>query len=541
MKTIKQNKLTIEKCDFLVIGAGLAGLYTAQFLKDQGNVHLITKGTLRDSNSYLAQGGIAAALNPGDSVKSHYDDTLKAGNFLNNPEHTQILVTQGKTQVQELMKLGVSFDKNSHGRLHFTREGAHSFDRILHGAGDSTGQVICDRLIQLLAASPQVTVMENTPAISLLTDQKRCFGAIAWNNDLNHPIAFIARQIILATGGLTGIFALSTANCTITGDGMIMAKKAGAQLSNLQFVQFHPTALALSEANSFLISEALRGEGAYLANVNQERFMEKYHPLLELAPRDIVSRAIWQEMIETDTGHVYLDTSHLDSKKLAARFPKIFSTCLKFGLTLGHDLIPVKPAAHYSIGGVVTNSSGETGITNLYAVGEVAFTGVHGSNRLASNSLLECLVFSRRSAMKILREKNYKHPIDKREKYFVSLAREKADQLSKTNQEHVSLNLDKVFANVAATVSQIVYDNLGIVRSEENLLAAANRLSQLLLTVNTLKLSPINYHRLANMINLTLELTKHALTYPRNTGCHYLISRNNKGVVKLCQELLINQ
>jgi L-aspartate oxidase len=530
MLTKTNPKMTIEKGDFLVIGAGLASLYLAQFLKDQGKVHLITKGTLRDSNSYLAQGGIAAALNPDDSVKSHYDDTLKAGNFLNNPAHTQILVAQGKNQVLELIKLGVNFDQDSQGRLHLAREGAHSYPRVLHGSGDSTGQVICDKLTQLLLASPQVTIFENTPAISLLTEKKRCFGAIAWNNDLKSPVAFIASHIILATGGLTGIFTLSTANPTITGDGLMIAKKAGAQLDNLQFIQFHPTALALTDANGFLISEALRGEGAYLVNVKQERFMEKYHPMLELAPRDVVSRAIWQEMTETGAGHVYLATSHLDSNKLAVRFPKIFNTCLEHGLTLGRDLTPVKPAAHYSIGGVVTNSHGETGIAGLYAVGEVAFTGVHGSNRLASNSLLECLVFSSRAARKILRETTDNHSMVGREKDFVSLAEEKACQLSLTTPAPVSLDQDKVFSKVVTKVSQIVYDNLGIVRSGENLLAAATSLSKLLLTINSLKLSSVYHHRLVNIITLALELTNHALTYPRNTGCHYLIS-NHKGVV----------
>ncbi|MBS4026265.1 MAG: L-aspartate oxidase [Clostridia bacterium] len=532
MLTKTNPNMTIEKCDFLVIGAGLAGLYLAQFLKDQGKVHLITKGSLKDSNSYLAQGGIAVALNPGDSVKSHYEDTLKAGNFLNNPEHTQILVAQGKNQVLELIKLGVNFDQDSHGRLHFAREGAHSYNRILHGSGDSTGQVICEKLTQLLIASPKITIFENTPAISLLTEKKRCFGAIAWNNALNSPIAFLARHIILATGGLTGIFTLSTANPTITGDGLMLAKKAGTQLDNLQFVQFHPTALALPSANGFLISEALRGEGAYLVNAKQERFMEKYHPMLELAPRDVVSRAIWQEMTEADADHVYLATSHLDSNKLAARFPKIFNTCLEHGLTLGRDLIPVKPAAHYSIGGVATNSHGETGIASLYAVGEAAFTGVHGSNRLASNSLLECLVFSSRAAMRILQETSDKHSMVGGEKYTVNLAEEKAFQLGLTTPAPVSLDQDKVFSKIVTNVSQIVYDNLGIVRSGENLVAAANSLSKLLMISNSLKLSPVYHHRLVNIITLALELTNHALTYPRNTGCHYLISgSNHKGVV----------
>jgi L-aspartate oxidase len=385
--------------DFLVIGAGVAGLRAAIELAPAGRVLVVAKDTLEESSSEYAQGGIAVALSDDDEVELHEQDTLYAGDGLCDREAVRTLVEEGPGAIQELIEWGAEFDRVG-SKLSFTREGAHSRNRILHAHGDSTGREIARTLYQKAASLPNVTFRSFAACADLLlTDNGAICGAVVFYAQTREMIPIRARAVLLATGGLGHVF-LNTTNPDIaTGDGVAMAYRAGAEVADLEFVQFHPTALHLKGAPRFLLSEALRGEGARLINVAGERFMERYHPLLELAPRDVVARAIVAEMARTGTEHVWLDLSHRGPEFICGRFPRIHQTCLRYGINLGSLPAPVAPAAHYSMGGVRTDLEGRTALPGLFAAGEVAATGVHGANRLASNSLLEGVVFGARAGL----------------------------------------------------------------------------------------------------------------------------------------------
>jgi L-aspartate oxidase len=381
------------RTDVLVLGAGLAGLYAALEAARRGaDVVLATKGSLQASNSYMAQGGVAAVVAADDSFAEHAADTIAAGRGLCDPAAVDVLVAEGPSRIASLEGLGVRFDRDPAGAYRLGREGGHGRRRILHADGAATGAAIAGALIAQVRAEPRIRVLEHTAALALAGDAEACPGAWLLGHDELRPAS--ARMTLLATGGACALFHRTTNPPGATGDGIALAYRAGAALRDMEFVQFHPTALA-GGGRAFLISEAVRGEGAHLVDASGLRFMLDVHPDAELAPRDVVTRAI--EALMAAGGEVWLDLRHLDRDHVLGRFPNLAAGCRRGGLDLATDLIPVAPAAHYLMGGVATDLDGATSIAGLYAVGECAATGVHGANRLASNSLLECFVFSQRA------------------------------------------------------------------------------------------------------------------------------------------------
>ncbi len=387
--------LPIYNTDYVIVGSGIAGFFTALLAGRLGaGVTVLTKQSILDSNTDKAQGGIAAVMNSDDSPEFHYQDTLRAGAGLCDQGAVRILVNEGPRRVLQLMDMGARFDVEG-DRLALTREGAHSCRRILHASGDATGAEIQRVLNEQALAEQNIQVLERHIAVDLLVNDNVCYGVLAYDCETCRLKVFRSRAVVLATGGLGQLYEHSTNPGVATGDGIAMAYRAGAEVMDMEFLQFHPTVLNLPGAPRFLISEAVRGEGAYLRNGRGERFMPGYHDLAELAPRDIVVRAILQEIHKGSEG-IFLDLSHLDTDLVLRRFPNINRTCLSYGLDITRDLVPVAPAAHYMMGGVKTNYFGETSVERLYACGEVACQGVHGANRLASNSLLDGLVYGGR-------------------------------------------------------------------------------------------------------------------------------------------------
>jgi L-aspartate oxidase len=403
--------------DFLVMGAGVAGLRAAVELAPHADVLVVTKESLGESNTHYAQGGIAVAMEGDEDVALHLEDTIKAGDGIVCRPAAEALVSEGPIRVAELIEWGAKFDAEA-GELLRTREGAHSLPRILHSSGDATGAEISRSLVAFARAHKRIRFAEWTMVTGLVTSGARVIAA-----DLapagpaashSKPQRISARAVLIAAGGAGQVYSDTTNPAVATGDGIALAARAGAELADMEFYQFHPTALSLPGAPRFLLSEALRGEGAYLRNDKGERFMERYHSLLELAPRDVVARAIAREGIGEDSSlhPVYLDMRHIRGFELHQRFPGISAVLASFGLDLARDLIPVRPAAHYLMGGIRTDLSGRTSVGCLYAAGEAACTGVHGANRLASNSLLEGLVFGARAAHSMLNDDLSLMPID---------------------------------------------------------------------------------------------------------------------------------
>ncbi len=397
---------SIERTDFIVLGAGIAGLRAAIELARRGRVLVFAKGRLDDSATRKAQGGIAVALGEDDSLELHEQDTLAAGAGLCDPAAVRLLVSAGPAAVRELLAWGARFDRGAAG-LERTREAAHSRARILHARGDSTGREIGRALLAYARTLPNLRWRPRMHCLRLLVggdgSARRCHGAEFLDLRRGRIRRWRARAVLVSTGGLGQLFADTTNPDLATGDGPVLAGRAGAELADLEMVQFHPTVLALADAPRFLLSEALRGEGAILRNAAGERFMPRYHPLAELAPRDIVARAVAAEA-DAAAAVCWLDITHLPAARLARRFPGIQAALRGYGLNLAHDWIPIRPAAHYAMGGIRTDLDGRSSVEGCFAAGEAACTGVHGANRLASNSLLEGLVFGRRAAIAMLSE-----------------------------------------------------------------------------------------------------------------------------------------
>ncbi|MFB8378225.1 L-aspartate oxidase [Paenibacillus taichungensis] len=388
------SALPMVETDVLVIGSGIAGLFTAIKASERRSVLMITKKSLLESNTRYAQGGIAAVIAEDDSPAYHLQDTLVAGAGLCRSEAVEALVNEGPDGVKELIRLGTLFDLEN-GELALTQEGAHSHRRILHANGDATGYEIVRALAAQANEHPGIEVWDEHFVIDLITEQGECVGALVQKAD-GSQVFVKAEATVLCSGGAGQLYRYTTNPEVATADGVAMAYRAGAVVRDMEFIQFHPTSLCYPGAPRFLVSEAVRGEGAYLRNVKGERFMERYHAQLELAPRDIVARAIVSEMESTNSTFVYLDITHEPAEMIKHRFPTIYETCMRYGLDMTTDWIPVAPAAHYMMGGVKTDLSGESSIGRLFACGEVSSTGVHGANRLASNSLSEAIVFGRR-------------------------------------------------------------------------------------------------------------------------------------------------
>jgi L-aspartate oxidase len=382
--------------DFLVVGAGVAGLRAAIELAQAGEVLVIAKNTLHESSSEYAQGGIAVALSDDDEVDLHEQDTMAAGDGLCDRNAVHALVEEGPAAIQQLIEWGAAFDREG-AKLSFTQEGAHSRRRILHAHGDSTGREIALTLYRKASSLPNIHFQSYAAITDLLVQEGSVSGAVVYDEYAGESHAIAARAVLLATGGLGRVYLETTNPDVATGDGVAMAWRAGAEIGDIEFVQFHPTALHVDGAPRFLLSEALRGEGAHLINAREERFMQRYHRMEELAPRDVVARAIVAEMRATGAPHVFLDLRHRGAHFIRERFPRIYETCLRYGVDLATQPAPVHPAAHYAMGGVRTDLDGRASLPGLFAAGETACTGVHGANRLASNSLLEGVVFGARA------------------------------------------------------------------------------------------------------------------------------------------------
>ncbi|MEC7929475.1 MAG: L-aspartate oxidase [Pseudomonadota bacterium] len=444
------------KTDVLIIGSGAAGMTAAIELSNQFNITLITKNSLVDSSTWYAQGGIAAVIDSNDSIEEHLRDTLIAGDGLCDENAVRQCVSHGKEAIEWLSSLGTNFTTDkSRENLHLTQEGGHSKRRVVH-AEDATGREVSSSLSEMVKRSKTIEVLENHICVDLITRKEKCIGAYVLDIDSNTVKAFSSGAVILATGGASKVYLYTSNPDGSSGDGIGLAWRAGCKVENLEFNQFHPTCLFHPEAKSFLISEALRGEGAFLVNHNKEKFMEKYDARLELAPRDVVARSIDKEMKISGADNVFLDISHKNSDEIKEHFPNIYSECLRFGYDLTAEPIPVVPAAHYTCGGVKVDLNSKTNIDNLYAIGEVSSTGLHGANRMASNSLLECVVFAKKASDHIC--KNFKNHNQEIQEWDISKVTE--------TQEGVIIrhNWDDI--------RRLMWDYVGIVRSN-NLLKRA--------------------------------------------------------------------
>lgn len=512
--------------DILVLGSGSAGLFYALHVARNSKlkVLIITKKDRSESNTNYAQGGIAGVVNTADSFKAHINDTLIAGAGLCHEDAVRVLVEEGPERIKELIALGAEFTRDKKGELHLGKEGGHSAHRIIH-AHDLTGKEVERSLLAAIAKQKNITLLEDHFAIELLTQRHQkikpknvleleCYGAYVLDENKRKVIVVRARKaVMLATGGAGQVYIHTTNPLIATGDGVAMAYRAGAKIGNMEFVQFHPTTLYTEGAHSFLVSEAVRGAGGILTNLDGERFMKRYDKKrLELAPRDIVARAIDAELKTRGDQHVWLDISHL-GKKAKEEFPNIYSTCLRFGIDITKAPIPVVPAAHYSCGGVVTDLEGRTNITNLYACGEVAMTGVHGANRLASNSLLEALVFSTRAAVELL-----KSTVNSKTK-DVSI-REWDDSGTENAEEWVVIEHDR------HEIQQMMWDLVGIVRSDYRLKRAERRLKLIKKEIKeyygkTKVTMPLL--ELRNIAEVALIIVRSALKRKESRGLHYTI------------------
>ena len=460
--------------DFLVIGSGIAGLSFALKVAENKTVSLITKRELRETSTNYAQGGIASVFSDEDSFASHAEDTMVAGAYLSHRDIVDLVVEGGPEAVNDLIALGTSFTRNSTGEYDLTREGGHSFRRILH-ASDITGREIERALAEAAQQHPNITIYEYHSAIDLITEAKtlqrrlptnRCLGAYVLNSKNNEVLTFGAQVTILATGGAGKVYKYTCNPDIASGDGVAIAYRAGAAIANMEFMQFHPTTLFHPHAKSFLISEAVRGEGAILKRADGTAFMEKYHKLKDLAPRDIVARAIDNEMKTNGDDCVYLDIAHKGAEYIKDRFPNIYETLMEYGIDMAKQPIPVVPAAHYLCGGIQVDSYGQTEVNNLFAIGEVACTGLHGANRLASNSLLEGVVFGNRAAQRSLENIQDTLPT------FPTIKPWDSGNATNSDEEVVvTHNWDEI--------RLCMWNYVGIVRSDKRLIRALRRITMI--------------------------------------------------------------
>jgi L-aspartate oxidase len=508
--------------DVLIIGSGAAGLSLALHLDRHLKIAVISKRELEESNTYYAQGGISAVLDEEDSIASHVKDTLNAGVGLCDEKIVQQVVEHGPMNIDWLLKGGVNFTRDdtssSSSGYHLTREGGHSHRRVIHAA-DATGKEVESTLQAQVLAQPNIDVFEHHIAIDLITSersqiklQKRCYGAYILDHKNNHVETFRARFVILATGGASKVYQYTSNPDVATGDGIAMAWRAGCRVANMEFIQFHPTCLYHPEAKSFLISEAVRGEGGQLKLPDGSRFMHRFDQREELAPRDIVARAIDHEMKRIGADCLYLDISHKSSDFIQEHFPTIYHRCLDFGIDMTKQPIPVVPAAHYTCGGVVADEHAQTDIAGLYVIGESAYTGLHGANRMASNSLLECLVFANLAAQDI-------HTLDAETPEPPMLTPWDESRVTEPDEEVVvSHNWDEL--------RHFMWDYVGIVRSNKRLMRASRRIDLLRREIveyySNFRVS-IDLLELRNLVDVADMIIRSAQSRRESRGLHYTI------------------
>ena len=493
------------QADFLVIGSGVAGLRAASELSRSGRVMVLTKGHPLQSSSIYAQGGVAVAMSEEDDVAIHFTDTIKAGHGLCRKEAVRMLVEEGPARIQELIRWGAKFDKIG-GKLAFAREAAHSRSRILRARGDATGNEMMRVLIAEVNRQKQIQRLDHHFTVDLVVENGRCCGAAVLDEASGRQFVLPACAIVLTTGGAGQIYARTTNPPNATGDGVAMALRAGAVLQDMEFVQFHPTALYLPSSPSFLLSEAMRGEGAQLRNNKGALFMQRYHPMGALAPRDIVSRAILAEMAATKARHVYLDVTHLGTEFLKRRFPTIYATCLRYDIDITEEWIPVSPSAHYMMGGVWTDLNGATTVPGLFAAGEVACSGVHGANRLASNSLLEGLVFGARAAA-------------------AAVAFAEGQEISKLTAQDTALRAGPFGIledeeKLRSSLRRTMWGQVGVIRSGESLVRACAQLSRWAQLV-ALPFATRAALEIKNMVQVAQCVAEAALWRENSVGAHY--------------------
>ncbi|MBS4537623.1 L-aspartate oxidase [Clostridium sp. D2Q-11] len=495
----------IRQPDIVVIGSGISGLYTAINIDNSLNVLVLSKGTIENTNSILAQGGIAACLNKEHDFKLYTNDTIVAGSKRNNMDALKTMILESKNNIDILIDLGVEFDKYKNNELKTTLEGGHSSRRILHAGGDATGKEVIYALRNKIENKSNIDLLHNSMVIDIKKESNYFSLELITNDKF---IKLTTSAVVIATGGIGGIYKNSTNPRIATGDGIALAYRLGCELDDLEYIQFHPTAFYSEEVGEkFLISEAVRGEGAYLRNSNGERFMLDIHSRAELAPRDIVSRGIFNEMKKNNISHVFLDITHKDKNYLINRFPTIYNKCLAEGIDMAKDFIPVVPVEHYFIGGIKTDVEGKTNVKGIYACGECANTGVHGANRLASNSLLECIVFG----MKVANHLNLNFN-------RVPLSKSISVKNIKENIEDYEVETTK--NNIRETMDKYV----GIMRSKNNLYKAKDTIKEILNEVKKTNIKNKEYKELENMALIADLIVKSCINNKESIGCHYRIN-----------------
>jgi L-aspartate oxidase len=517
--------------DVVIVGSGAAGLSTALHLPTSTSVAILAKNNFEQYSSYFAQGGISAVLEPDDSVELHTEDTMIAGAGLCDEEVVSFTAAAGKQSIQWLSDLGMPFTRDrqeiSDSGLHLTREGGHSKRRVAHAA-DATGKALQQTLNAHVHEHSNITIFNQHIAIDLICTQGQCQGLYALNRDDQHVDVFSAQKIVLATGGASKVYLYTSNPDGSTGDGIAMAWRAGARVANMEFIQFHPTCLYHPEAKSFLITEAIRGEGGLLCLPNGERFMHRFDERAELAPRDIVARAIDYEMKRLGIDCVYLDISHKSRGFIKSHFPTIYQRCLKFDIDITNQPIPVVPAAHYTCGGIMIDTNGQTDVENLYAAGEVTYSGLHGANRMASNSLLECLVFARSSAAHI------SHSLSTT---FRHHALPYWDESQVTDSDE-----DIVVAHNWDELRRYMWDYVGIVRTNKRLERALNRTQLLKREINeyygNYKVSP-DLLELRNLVVVAELIIRSAMQRKESRGLHYTLDYPKSSDEQISPTILI--